>query len=287
MSPGLQQAISELLGYPVGPARPVSGGDINQAWLLESGSDRPPLFCKANTHAQAAAMFAAEADGLQRLGQAMRVPAVAGRGNWPQGAFLLLEYLESGRPEGPAFWEEFGRGLAGLHQLSHSAFGLDQDNFIATLPQDNSPRDNWPEFYADNRLLPQLARAVDAGLLGRQDTAAAERLCRRLDEIYPAEPPSLLHGDLWSGNFLAGPGQVPVLIDPAVYYGHRELDLAMMHLFGGFPPTLFHSYEEATPLHPGWRERLDTGKLYYLLVHVNLFGGSYVNSVRSILQPFG
>ncbi|MCA9707339.1 MAG: fructosamine kinase family protein [Myxococcales bacterium] len=197
--------------------------------------------------------------------------------------FLALELLEPG-PPAPDHDEALGRGLAALHRAAPPTFGLDHDNFIARLPQENTP-DDWPRFYWERRLEPQLRRAERAGLVDAALRRRFDALAARLPErCGPPEPPARLHGDLWSGNCMTDDAGAPVLVDPAVYGGHREIDLAMMQLFGGFSARVFAAYDEAWPLDPGWRERVPLYQLYPLLVHVNLFGAGYLGGVRRALD---
>lgn len=281
----IQQKCETILGNPIRRVRRVSGGDINQARLLECS--RENYFLKMNTSARAAEMFTAEEKGLALLRKhsPLPIPETIAAGETPDGAFLLLNYVEQGtRPED--FWETFGEGLAGLHRSAGTAFGLDHDNFIGSLPQRNREHAGWAAFYREERLQPQLVLALNARLLETADAKNFEKLYRRLPEICPEEAPALTHGDLWSGNFLADASGKPVLIDPAVSYAHREMDLAMSRLFGGFQRPFYRSYEESYPLAPGFEQRLPVYQLYYLMVHVNLFGRGYVASVRNVLQQF-
>lgn len=248
---------------------------------------RGKFFLKMNTGADAGRMFATEAKGLQLLAKngGLCVPKVIGLGQNGGHAFLLLEYLETGyRP--PGFWKKFGAALAALHRATAPEFGLDHDNFIGSLTQSNTFHDTWTVFFINERLRPQVELALDAHQLTSADAQNFERLYKKLPDICPAEPPALIHGDLWSGNFMCNADGDPVLVDPAVSYAHREMDLAMSRLFGGFDRQFYRSYEEAWPLSPGFEQRLPVYQLYYLLVHVNLFGGGYAGSVRSILQQF-
>lgn len=277
--------IQSILGAEILRLKPVAGGDINQALMLETSAKR--FFLKVNTAPQASRMFEAEASGLALLAasKTIRTPEVLGFSDSPDGAFLLLEYIEPGfRPGG--FWEKFGAALAELHRHSANNFGLESDNFIGSLPQSNQRYETWPDFYVNERLKPQLDIANQKNRLQSTDFQIFERLFYRLPELCPTELPALVHGDLWSGNFLCDSNGQPVLIDPATSYSHREMDLAMSRLFGGFDRTFFRSYEQAWPLAPGFEQRLPVYQLYYLLVHVNLFGGGYVDSVRSILKQF-
>ena len=215
--------------------------------------------------------FAAEAHGLEwlRVGP-LRVPEV-----WAVGHdFLLLEWLESAPPLADHD-ERLGRGLAELHRRTAGLPGLERDNYVGTLPQDNRSCESWCEFYIERRLRP---------LLLPRWRDRFERLFAALPGFLPDEPLSRLHGDLWGGNSLTGPQGEPCLIDPAVYVGHREIDLAMMRLFGGFSPRVWSSYQEAYPLAVGFADRVRLYQLYPLLVHVHLFGDTYAAQVEQALK---
>ena len=200
--------------------------------------------------------------------------------------FLVLEYLEPGR-RNPDFDEQLGQGLARLHRFGASSFGLDHGNFIGSLPQSNRAHPTWAEFFRCERIEPQLERAERASLLGARHRKMFDALFNRLDDLCgPAEPPSRLHGDLWGGNLHVDDKGDPALIDPAVYAGHREMDLAMMQLFGGFGERVFAAYDEAYPRAPGHRDRVPLYQLYPLMVHVNLFGTGYVGSVERALSHY-
>ena len=279
----LLAAVERALDSKVMRSHGVSGGDINQAHEAELADGRR-VFVKSNDDAPDG-MFAAEARGLGWLGEAkaLRVPAVLAQG--PD--FLVLEWIESARRT-PDFDERLGRGLAALHQAKPPVFGLDHDNFIGRLAQANTPRATWPTFYREQRLQPQLQLAVDSGLASPAMRRGFDRLFDNLDKLVgPPEPPARLHGDLWGGNLMVDDRGLPCLIDPAVYGGHREVDLAMMRLFGGFSPNVFAAYHEAHPLSPGHELRIPLYQLYFLMVHVNLFGGSYVAAALRALAAVG
>jgi len=293
-------AVARQLGAAITGVRAVSGGDINEAFELVLADGRR-VFAKTNSSA-VATFFAVEARGLLWLAAAgaLRVPQVLGvsEGGGPGGsqgrarsepvesAFLLLEWLQPA-PRAAGFDERLGRGLAALHRSGAPCFGLDYDNFVGSLPQCNQSVPSWAEFYRDRRLAPLLERARQRGLLDAAFERDAERLLARLPQLVGAsEPPARLHGDLWSGNLHTGPTGEPVLIDPAVYGGHREIDLAMMRLFGGFGPRVFAAYAESHPLAAGHAQRLELYQLYPLLVHLVLFGASYRERVRSCLQRY-
>lgn len=284
----LQQALGFALGSTVKSARRLSGGDINDAFEVELGSG-VRVFLKTNDAAPPQ-LFPAEAQGLDwlRAAGALRIPEVlavsGGRAGEP--SFLVLELVSSGRPQRD-FDERLGQGLAALHRFGAERFGLPLDNFIGSLPQRNRAHDTWADFYWYERLQPQLVRAVAAGQASARLQSSLERLAAKLPQLVgPAEPPARLHGDLWGGNLHVDEQGGPCLIDPAVYGGHREVDLAMMRLFGGFGERVFCAYEEAFPLAPGHAERVGLYQLYPLLVHVNLFGGGYADSVLRSLARY-
>jgi fructosamine-3-kinase len=226
-------------------------------------------------------MFACEARGLAWLDEpgAIRVPRVLGHGE----RFLALEWLEPA-PRARDHDEQLGRGLARLHAAGAPRFGLDHDNFLATLAQDNTPSDDGPAFWIDRRLVPTARLAIERGRAPRRWLDDLERLRAVLPAIAgPAEPPARLHGDLWSGNVHTGPDGAPALIDPAVYGGHREVDLAMLALFGTVSPRTLAAYQEVAPLADGWRDRVPLWQLYPLLCHTVLFGGGYASSFERAL----
>jgi fructosamine-3-kinase len=276
-----RQALENCMGLGVMHFRPLSGGDICQAFLVTLENDRK-LFVKTRPGGPPE-MFPAEGRGLTWLAETntLRIPQVV----FAEKTFLALEFLESA-PRLANFDQELGRGLAKLHQFSAGRPGLDHDNFIGPLPQPNTPCDSWAEFYAERRLRPRLEEALKSGKAPGGWHLRFEELFRKLPDLIPEEPMSRLHGDLWGGNLMAGPRGEPCLIDPAVYVGHREVDLAMMRLFGGFSDRVFQSYQEAYPLQPGYRDRIPLYQLYPLMVHVNLFGGGYLSSVERALDCF-
>jgi fructosamine-3-kinase len=263
----------------------VGGGSINDAYRLVTTAGS--YFVKTNSADRFPSMFEAEADGLARLRntRSIRTPEVIAVGEFEDTSYLLLELIEQGDRD-LDFWGRFGEELADLHRNSSPRFGLERPNYIGTLPQVNTEELDWATFMVQHRLEPMVkmgrdGKKVDAGMAFR-----FERLYGKLADLFPKEPPALLHGDLWQGNFLCSEAGQPVLVDPAVYYGHREMDLAMARLFGGFEASFHRSYQEAWPLEKGWEARVDLCNLYPLLVHVNLFGGSYAQQVDGILKRF-
>ena len=284
MDARLESSLAAALGARVRGARPLAGGDINDAYEVILGDGRE-VFVKCNVSAPND-MFVAEARGLGWLAEAkaLRVPAVlAASGANDLTPFLALELIRPA-PRAPDFDDRLGRGLAALHRHGAAAFGLDHDNYIGRLPQKNTFVVTWPEFYRVRRLGPQVKAAADAGLAPARLRRDFERLFAQLEDLCgPAEPPARLHGDLWGGNLITDDRGEPCLIDPAVYGGHREIDLAMMKLFGGFGPRVFDAYKESFPLADGYRERVPLYQLYPLMVHVNLFGGGYLGQVEAAL----
>jgi fructosamine-3-kinase len=281
----LEASLGAALGARVLGARPLSGGDINDAFEVRLADGRE-VFVKSNIRAPND-MFVAEARGLAWLAdaKALRLPAVlAASGANDLTPFLALELIRAKPTRAPDFDEQLGRGLAALHRHGAPAFGLDHDNYIGRLPQKNTFAATWAEFYRVRRLGPQLRAAADAGLAPARLRSSFERLFAQLESLCgPPEPPARLHGDLWGGNLIADERGEPCLIDPAVYGGHREIDLAMMKLFGGFAPQVFAAYKEAFPLADGYRERVGLYQLYPLMVHVNLFGGGYLAQLEAAL----
>jgi len=275
----ISEAIARALGGEVTGARSIGGGDINDAYDVALADGRH-VFVKTN-HRAPPTMFAAEARGLAWLAEPdiLRIPKVLAVGD----ELLVLELIRPGRPSAH-FDEILGHGLARLHRSGAAGFGLDHDNFIGRLPQVNTPCDDWAEFYGSRRLEPQLRAAVDAKVIGGALHRRLDQVIGKLEQLVgPPEPPARLHGDLWAGNKHVDERGQPCLIDPAAYGGHREVDLAMMQLFGGFGERVFAAYHEVYPLAPDWRARTPLYQLYPLLVHVNLFGSGYVGQLERAL----
>ncbi len=263
----------------------IYGGSINDSYLVEL--DGQKYFVKSNSRADISNFFNAERKGLELLSSSkgVSVPAVITMYSEGDSGMLVLEYIEAGRETSDS-WQRFGSELAELHSNSTEAFGLEEDNFIGSLPQPNKQYDSWVEFFISQRLEKQYEMASNSRLLDSSFRKMLDQLYGRLEDIIPSEKPALLHGDLWSGNFKFNSKGVPYIFDPAVYFGHREVDLAMMHLFGGFDKQIFQSYNEVFPLETGWEERIDLFNLYPLFVHVNLFGGSYIPRLEQVLRKY-
>jgi len=263
----------------------IYGGDINEARLLET--DDGLFFIKYNSSPFALKMLLAENYGLDKLrfSKAIKIPKVVQRGKVGNIAYLILEYIEPYNPSIKAF-ENLGEQLAQLHKTTQSQFGLDYPNFIGTLPQSNNFNKTWDQFFIQERLQPQIQLAKEKTLLTSSILNEFDNLFLKIKNICPEESPALIHGDLWKGNFLITKNHCPVLIDPSVAYSHREMDLAMTKLFGGFDSSFYNAYQNIFPLAPNFEERVEVYQLYYLLVHLNLFGTSYLLSIQNILKKF-
>ena len=283
----LSEQLSRHTGSPVDIEHEfsVGGGSINDCYGLDTNEGR--FFAKVNSADRFPSLFEAEADGLRRLAAAgpIRVPNIIAQGEDHDDSYLLLEHIGGGLRT-DAFWEDFGRSLARLHAHTQDRFGLERDNYIGSLKQVNTLCARWEDLFIHYRLEPLVKMAQDKGRLAMSDVLRFERLYMRLPSLFPNEPPALLHGDLWNGNFLCDEHNAPVLIDPAVYFGRREMDIAMSRLFGGFEPMFYAAYQNERPLQQGWEERVELCNLYPLLVHLNLFGGGYAQQVAGILKRF-
>ena len=287
----LAGALVDLFGNSVAITQTdrLSGGDINKAYALTLNTG-DKIFMKANAKSNAA-FFTAEAAGLTAIAatKAISTPKIICTGT-DDGedvgySFLLLEYIKSsGKIK--TYWETFARELAAMHKADvGKEFGFSQDNFIGARPQQNTPAGSWISFFRDQRLAPQF-KAADS-YFTPADRIKITKLLDNLDRfLIEPEQPSLLHGDLWSGNVMCGSEGKAMLIDPACYVGHREADLAMTELFGGFPQTFYDAYKEAFPLQPGYEERRDLYNLYQLLNHLNLFGPTYLEPVLAITSEY-
>jgi fructosamine-3-kinase len=261
----------------------VAGGDINEVFKVtsvESGS----IILKVNNRDDFPEMFTKEKLGLDRLGEAFKTPRVLRTGDFENWQYLELEYFQE-IPKNDSFWLSFAEKLNKTHQITQKEFGFSGSNFIGSLVQKNDLKADWNTFLVECRLNPMIEMAVNAGEVNFVEAKIIEKFYARVNDIFPKEKPALLHGDLWSGNFLST-NEGPVLIDPAVYYGHREMDLAMMKLFGGFDSEVFELYNEINPLEKDWNKRVEYHQLYPLLVHLNLFGRSYWEQVSNILSKF-
>ncbi|MHB1515000.1 MAG: fructosamine kinase family protein [Acidiferrobacteraceae bacterium] len=279
----IAQQISNVTGQAlvIRSVRPMHGGSINSASVIE-GDDRR-FFVKHNDPSRLD-MFRAEAAGLQEIRSTLtlKVPTPICCGRTRHVAYIVLEYLALGDGETAA--EQFGWRLAAMHQHSHDRFGWHLHNTIGTTPQINTPGDDWPSFLRAHRLGYQLALAAQHGY--RQIIEPGERLLERLSVFFQdyRPRPSLLHGDLWAGNYAADGNGQPVVFDPAVYYGDREADIAMTELFGRLPDRFYEAYRHALPLDPGYTVRRDLYNLYHILNHLNLFGPGYLEQANRLIR---
>ena len=272
----------------------ISGGDINKAYAVTLNTgDR--IFMKANAK-ENVGFFKAEAAGLFAIAQTgtLATPKIlcAGTDDGQEVgySFLLMELIQSKKPV-QDYWKIFGRELAALHKADTSAFcdggafGFFEDNYVGATAQSNAPKKTWIEFFRESRLEPQFKTA--ASNFSSQEMSRVTKLLDHLDDfLIEPKKPSLIHGDLWSGNVMAGPDGKAMLIDPAAYVGNSEADIAMTELFGGFAPDFYQAYREANPMQPGYEKRRDLYNLYQLLNHLNLFGKSYLGPVLSIVDEY-
>lgn len=282
---GLLQVLEKALHAHIVKFNASAGGCINNGG--EAVTTNGSFFVKWNNAKAFPDMFAAEAKGLNLIARCgrLRVPRVIKVLQTEHVQLLVLEFIFSGSRT-TQYWHLLGEQLAELHRHSSDGFGLDYHNYIGTLRQFNSYNSSWIDFFIQQRLEIQLRLAAQNGLADTRLREQFERMYKKLPDLLPAERPSLLHGDLWSGNLLADDNGKPCLVDPAVYYGHREAELAFTKLFGGFDTDFYTSYQEAFPLEPGFHHRADIYNLYPLLVHLNLFGRGYLSQITQTVQRF-
>jgi protein-ribulosamine 3-kinase len=262
----------------------LSGGNINNAVKLETSEGF--FFVKWNEN-EPGDFFECEIRGLELIREAeeIRVPEVVGTGRKHGKSYLILEYVSSAYPN-EKYWRHLGTRLAYLHLHFGEYFGLDHPNYIGSLAQHNDPHADWMTFFIEKRLRPQAGLAFYNEQLPADYLKKFEKLYARLPALLPKTKPSLLHGDLWSGNLLTGDRDEPVLIDPAVYYGSHEAELAFTQLFGGFEVDFYAAYEEVFPMEKGFLSRAEIYNLYPLLVHLNLFGSGYLAGIDKVLRKY-
>ena len=281
----IHDTLSSYLKTELKQIQPISGGDIAEAFVVHTSTDH--FFVKHQKGKQALAILKAEQLGLETIAatNTIAAPQVFDCISYDHGALLLLEYITPKAATASNF-SRLGEELAALHHSHSTSFGFTQDNFIGSLPQSNTKHDNWTSFYVQKRLMPQLLLAQSKGLLEQNEIPDSSLMKVRCDGWFQNVQPSLLHGDLWSGNYLISEDGIPYLIDPAVYYGDREVDLAMTQLFGGFDLPFYQAYHNTFPLESEANQRVELYQLYYLLVHLNLFGRSYYGSVSRLLKYY-
>jgi protein-ribulosamine 3-kinase len=264
----------------------VGGGSINETYKVKVNNNTN-FFLKLNSNLRFSKLFEKEKNGLEFLSKqncflAPYVILYETNGNYQ---LLLLEWIEPGTRNND-FWKKFGEQLAQLHHINNEHFGFYEDNYMGSLPQENTFAPTWIDFFINQRLEPQIRLAVDKHLLQKNHITSFEKLFKKLGSVFNVEKPSLLHGDLWSGNFMCNERSLPVLIDPAVYFGHRSIDLGMTTLFGGFDKVLYDSYNYHFPLPANHIDQWEVCNLYPLLIHLNLFGGGYLHEISGILKRF-
>ena len=283
LSEDVAAAIRSQLGN-LHSIKPVSGGSINQCYQIKT--DTGLFFLKVNSADMPPDFFLAEAEGLKRIRKtgAIAVPDVIAHGKAGREIFLILDWINSAGRDNSQYLLE--QQLAKMYTHKAENFGLDHDNYIGSLGQKNQWNISWYEFFVTRRLEPQLKLAVDKNLISSPVKDGIITMLTKLQTLFPPEPPSLVHGDLWSGNYIIDTLGTPFLIDPAVYFGNREMDIAMSTLFGGFTADFFQGYNDEFPLQSGWQDRLDIWNLYPLLIHLNLFGAAYLASINATLKKF-
>lgn len=275
------QKIAEQNNLELIATKALFGGDINKVYHLETTTG--DFVVKCNNAQKFPGMFPAEHQGLELLrdSNSFVIPEIVANNQVENTAYLLMEYFSTGI-KSTDFWRDFGEKLARLHKTTSTTYGLDHDNYIGSLPQYNASHTSAAEFFILQRLEPQFKMAVDKGF----SFSRLETFYTIISNEIPEEPSALVHGDLWNGNYMVSRNGNPVLIDPAVAFASREMDLAMMQLFGGFPIEVFETYKERFPLEYDWKNRTSIWQLYYLLVHLNLFGESYLHQVESVLRKY-
>lgn len=262
----------------------VNGGSINNTYKISSENFN--YFVKTNVISIFKNGFKEEVLGLIFLkDQTAIVPKIIIEGVFKNHCYLVLAFIDEA-VKSIEFWKNFAIQLANLHKHTADQFGLNHKNFMGQLPQKNTFYNDFYTFFIENRLKPQVKLAFNKGLIQTKQLSQFENLYKQLPTIFPKEKPSAIHGDLWSGNFISTQNNKAVFIDPAVYYGHREIDLAMSQLFGEFSQEFYNTYQEIYPLENNFNNRKDLYNLYPLLIHLNLFGTSYLNSIKSILSKF-
>ena len=278
----IENIVCKEFGKKPSTVNSLSGGSINRVYHLVV--EKVEFVIKINLSNRFPNMFEKEKKGLELLAKSsFKIPNPIAFGTLENFDYLVLEYIQ---PGSSINWEIFGFKLAQLHNITNSQFGLDHNNYIGSLEQNNNYKSTWEEFYSNFRLLPLTEKARDKQLILKSDVNKIEKLCLKLNELIPNTKPSLIHGDLWSGNLISDKNNEPVLIDPAVYYAHPEMDWAMLSLFGNYPTIAMEKYNEINPIEKDFEKRKEIHQLYPLLVHLILFGKGYYRSVMSIIEKF-
>ncbi|GAA4731088.1 fructosamine kinase family protein [Flavisolibacter ginsenosidimutans] len=290
VSAAIQSIIQQKLSEHFSAVRPVQfsgigGESINETYRISFGAEN--VFCKLNSVSEFPQLFQKEKAGLELLAKQgiLKTPAIIECFEQANSQVLVLEWIQPGeKTEG--FWKKFGEQLATLHRISTDSFGLHEDNYMGSIPQSNRQHKTWVDFFAEERLKPMIGRCFHKKLLSKTHRQQFESVEKKLTEIFAEEKPSLLHGDLWNGNFMCNQNNEPVLIDPSVYFGHRSVDLAMTTLFGGFRQPFYEAYHHHFPLPKNHEQQWAVCNLYPLLIHLYLFGGGYLPQIENILRGF-
>lgn len=276
--------LQEKLSENIQNISAITGGDINDVFKITTVKNTYVL--KVNRKELFPKMFQKEKHGLELLAKSgVRSPQVIRTFSDEKHQYLLLEYVQEEVID-PSFWKNFALDLVKIHKSTNNYFGLDHNNYIGSLYQNNTEKSSWKIFFIENRMQPLVKQAFDMNRLNYSHLNHFENLYKRLDEILPKEKPSLVHGDLWGGNLMKGKDQTPIFIDPAVYFGNREMDIAMTQMFGGFDNDYLTYYNEIFPLEKGWEKRIKIHNLYPNLVHLILFGSSYLGAIERVIHQF-
>lgn len=264
----------------------IGGGSINNTYRISFGNQL--FFCKVNSASKFPQLFSKEKNGLALIGKQdiIKVPSVVACFENNDKQVLLLEWIQEGeRTE--TFWKNFGEQLAALHQQTARQFGWTENNYMGSVPQSNTSHSAWATFFLEERLQPMVFNCFEKHQLTKTHLQQFENLYTKVEDLFENEKPSLVHGDLWSGNFMCNTNGEPVLIDPAVYYGHRSIDLAMTTLFSSFRQPFYEAYHYHFPLPSNYEEQWAVCNLYPLLIHLYLFGSGYLSQIERTLNTFG
>jgi fructosamine-3-kinase len=280
----IQNFLSGKLQTSIKEIKPMGGGCINQTYKITTADKH--FFCKINSASKFPHLFEKERNGLALIEKQniIKVPKLIAYDILGDQQILILEWIEEGVKDNQ-FWKTFGEQLASLHQISSERFGLDEDNFMGSIPQNNKQHQNWTSFFIEQRIQPLVKICIDNKLFGLIQQSQFEAFYQRLSQIFNDEKTALVHGDLWSGNYMCSKNQ-PVLIDPAVYFGHRSVDLAMTTLFGGFDKNFYEAYHYHHPLPANYIAQWEACNLYPLLIHLILFGKTYLAKIQQTLDHF-
>jgi len=285
----LNQLLTEKLGKKISSLdfHEIGGGSINNTYKVTINHNIS-FFLKTNSAKRYPSLFEKEKRGLEFLDQKriLLVPQIVACDIVEDQQLLIMEWIETGKRMEKQFWQKFGEQLARLHQTTDSYFGFSEDNYMGALPQINDQMKDWPGFFTECRLWPQMKIATEKKLLQPKHVAGFENIYKKPGDLFNNENPSLLHGDLWNGNYMCNQNSEPVLIDPAVYFGHRSMDLAMTTLFGGFDKLFYEAYDYHFPFPKNYKEQWEVCNLYPLLIHLNLFGPGYLGQIERTLEKF-